>query len=71
MLNKLYLESLALSSIAVLPSLALMFWTGFDPATPLPWIAAAVLIGVVGWALALRYVRHPFIAELQRLRARS
>jgi O-antigen/teichoic acid export membrane protein len=67
-LTALHRECLGLCFVAVLPSLALMMWTGFDPATPLLWILAAVFLGVIGWALGLMYVKHPILQELQRLR---
>jgi hypothetical protein len=67
-LDGLYLESLAVSVIAVLPSFALMAWTGFAPGTPLLWVAGAVSFGGVGWACALAYFRHPLLEELKRLR---
>lgn len=67
-LDRLYLECLALSAIAVAPSLALMGWTGFDPETPILWVAATVMLGILGWAIALLRLRHPILDELQRLR---
>lgn len=69
-LDRLYLESLAVSVIAVLPSLALMAWTRFAPRTPLLWVAGAVFLGGIGWALALVHFRHPLLEELKRLRRR-
>ena len=70
MLDRLYLESLAVSVIAVLPSFALMAFTGFAPETSLLWVAGAVIVGIIGWAFALAHFRHPLLEELKRLHQR-
>jgi O-antigen/teichoic acid export membrane protein len=67
-LEGLYLESLAISVIAVLPCFALMAWTGFSPSTNLLWVAVGLCLGILGWAAALIFIRHPLLEELQRLR---
>ena len=74
-LDRTYAEGLALALAAVLPSLALMLWSGFDPRTPLLLVVAAVALGVVLWAALLVRLRHPVLEEVailwRRLRPAS
>lgn len=70
-LQRLYVEGVSLTLAAVAPALLLMLWTGWSPATPLPLIAAAILLGVVGWAVLLVRFRHPLFEECARLAGRG
>lgn len=62
-LERVYGESLLLTVGAVWPSLLLMLFTRWSADTPLPWIVAAVLVGVATWALLLVRRSHPLLRE--------
>lgn len=62
-LGKVYIESAIVTLPAVLPALALMFYTGWSPLTPLSWAGAAIAFGIFAWALTLFWRRHPIAAE--------
>ncbi|MCC6716617.1 MAG: oligosaccharide flippase family protein [Acetobacteraceae bacterium] len=59
----IYLRSLALTVAAVGPAVAVMAWHGWNPLAPLGAVAAAILAGVVLWAVLLHQMRHPLIDE--------
>jgi O-antigen/teichoic acid export membrane protein len=65
--RRLYVEAFVLSVVAVLPSLLLMFWTGFSPQTKPPLIIASVLTGILLWGTLLFISQHPLASELLRL----
>lgn len=64
-LTRAFLESGGLAALAVGPSLLLMIVHDWDPATPLPLLAAGVAAGAALWVFALRASAHPLFAELQ------
>lgn len=63
-LDRIYAECLALAVTAILPSLLLMLWSGFDPRTPLPLVFTAIAIGVAAWAALLIWMKHPVMEEV-------
>ena len=66
-----YTEGLWLSLAAILPSLALMVWTGWSPLTPLPMLIASIGSGGVLWAGLLWQRQHPIALEFVRLLRKS
>ena len=64
-LEKVLLESLILTTIAVLPSFALMLWTDWAADTSVWLILASVLAGVAGWFAMLASRKHPLMAEIR------
>ena len=65
-LRRLYLANLQLSAVAVAPSLSLMLWTGWAPATSLAAIAGCVVAGILAWAALLFGMRHPLAQEVSK-----
>ncbi len=65
-LLSIYSRSALLSLVAIAPALAVMGAHGFDPATPMLYVAPAALAGVLLWAGALLLLRHPLAAEGRR-----
>jgi O-antigen/teichoic acid export membrane protein len=63
-LQQVYLESVIVTLPAVLPALGLMVYTRWSPQTPLPMAIAAIVTGVLSWAIALRWRRHPIANEV-------
>ncbi|WP_322966104.1 oligosaccharide flippase family protein [Sphingomonas fuzhouensis] len=68
--DRVYRESLQLTAVAITPSILLMGWWNWSPHVPLPLIAIAIVSGIVGWFLLLRYKRHPIANEILILTAR-
>ena len=66
-LRRLYVEALLVTVVAVLPAFLLMLWSDWSPATPVTQLLAAILAGVVGWAVLLIRLRHPLYLEGARL----
>nr|WP_314445850.1 hypothetical protein [uncultured Sphingomonas sp.] len=66
-LRRIYLEGLLVTAAAVAPAAILMIWSDWAPTTPLPLIAAAMAVGVAGWAGLLIRLRHPLYLETLRL----
>jgi hypothetical protein len=66
-LRDIYLEALLATSAAVAPAGLLMTWFDNSPATPLPYIIAAVAAGVMCWAVLLISRGHPLYLELVRV----
>lgn len=66
-LRQMYLEALLVTSVAVLPAFVLMICFGFSPATPLPLLGVAILLGIICWALLLVRLQHPICQECERL----
>ncbi|WP_338502694.1 oligosaccharide flippase family protein [Sphingomonas kaistensis] len=69
-LRDTYVEALVATLAAVFPAGVLMLWFDNSPDTPLPYIIAAVAIGVLCWAVLLVSRRHPLYLELSRLLGR-
>ena len=67
-IEHVYGESLILTAAAAWPSLALMWWTGWDPRTPLLAIGAAVILGGLCWIVALWTRSHPLYDEITRMK---
>lgn len=65
-LARIFAVNLLLTAITLAPALILMAWFGFSPRTPLPFVAASVVIGGLFWIGALRLLRHPLDDELRR-----
>lgn len=63
----IYLQSLGLAAIAVMPSLILMASTGFAATTPFGAVIASVVCGVLLWVAGLRWMRHPLFEEGMRV----
>jgi O-antigen/teichoic acid export membrane protein len=62
-----YIRSLVLTAVAVFPSMALMVYRDWDPATPMLQIAAAILLGGASWVFVLYRQDHPILREVLRL----
>ena len=63
----IYLESILLTVLAVMPATVVMALHGWSPSTPLPPIAVAVAIGIAAWLGGLALLRHPLYQELRRV----
>ena len=66
-LERIYGEGLLLTLAATTPALLLMLWYRWSPNTPLIALAAAVLLGIVGWAGLIVARDHSLMAEVRRL----
>jgi len=64
-LPMVYVESAIVTLPAVVPALVLMLYTGWSPDTPLPLIAGAIVLGVLGWAVTLFWRGHPIALEVR------
>jgi O-antigen/teichoic acid export membrane protein len=64
-LDRIYVECLSLALVAVLPSLLLMLWAGWDPQTPLPLVLGAIGLGILLWMVLLIRLKHPVIEEVR------
>lgn len=62
----IYARAAALTFAAVGPALALMIFNGWSPDTPPLHVAAAVVLGMAGWASAIAISGHPLRAEAVR-----
>ena len=66
-LRGVYLEGLALSVAAILPSFVLMCWTDWSALTPMPMLIASIGLGGILWAALLWQRLHPIALEVARL----
>ena len=66
-LTGVYVESLVLAVAAVVPTILVMQWSGWSPATPIFPILAAIILGGLAWAVLLLKLRHPLYVECARL----
>jgi O-antigen/teichoic acid export membrane protein len=57
-------DTLIVTFAAIGPSLALMIWTGWDPHTPILWLALAIACGIALWLFALAKRAHPLMNEI-------
>ena len=62
-LRAVYKEGLVLGGVAVMPSLALMMWSDWSPATPLAAVLVAVVLGICAWAAMIIKMGHPLAIE--------
>jgi O-antigen/teichoic acid export membrane protein len=70
-LRRVYIESAVVTLPSIAPAMLLMLWSGWSPATPLLYVAAAIVAGVIGWSLILIKLQHPIYEECVRLVHRS
>ena len=63
-LFKIYVQSVLLTVVAVLPSTALMVSSGWSPQASGSMIAAAVSLGILLWFGGLALLRHPLLDEI-------
>jgi O-antigen/teichoic acid export membrane protein len=63
----IYARSALLTLLATAPALVLMAAHRGSPATPLPYVAGAIAVGVALWVAGLLALRHPLIEEARRL----
>lgn len=66
-LERIYGEGLLLTLAATTPALLLMLWYRWSPNTPLIALAAAVLLGIAGWAGLIVARDHSLMTEVRRL----
>lgn len=66
-LQRTYIQSGAITAVTVLPSLALMIWTDWNPRTSVWWIAAALAVSCMAWLALLLRMRHPLGTEIRSL----
>ena len=59
-----------LTGVAVLPAAMVMAAHGWAATTPIAPVMAAIGVGILGWLVALRALRHPLFDEGLRLLAR-
>ena len=64
-MSRVTADTLIVTAAAVAPSVAVMASTGWDPHTPLPWLALSVAAGVALWLFALARRRHPLMNEIE------
>ncbi len=74
-LERTYLQSGAITFVTALPPLILMLATGWDPQTPIWWIAVALVVSGASWLTIILRTQHPLGAEiisvLNRIRNRG
>lgn len=63
-LRPLYLKSGLATAAAIAPAAALMITYRGAATTPMPYVAAAIVLGMTLWLFSLRLVRHPLHAEI-------
>ena len=69
-LGMVFVRSALLTVIATAPALVLMVVFRWDPRTPLPLVAGAVISGMMLWLVALVAMRHPLAEEGARIATR-
>lgn len=62
----IYLQSGLLTLVACAPAALLMAANHWSPATPLPRLALAIIVGVALWVAVLRLFRHPLFLEAEK-----
>lgn len=70
-IGRIYRESLQLTAVAIAPAILVMVWWRWSPHAPIPLIAVAVILGILGWFLLLRHKRHPIAHEIELLVVRA
>lgn len=63
----IYARGAAITLAAVAPAGVLMIATGWAADLPLPWLAAAVLAGILAWLAAAAGLGHPVAREVRHL----
>lgn len=58
-------ETIALTAVAVAPSMAVMIWYDWAANTPLVSVATGVAAGAALWLAAIAWLRHPLFNELR------
>lgn len=66
-LGGIYREALLVTLTAIAPAVLLMISARWSPETPPLYLAAAILAGVLAWAILLVKLRHPIYLECERL----
>ena len=66
----IYLEGALLTVLATAPALLIMAFYGWSPQAPVPVVLAAIVVGVIGWLIGLRVMRHPLCTEFTLILAR-
>lgn len=63
----LYARNVALAVLAVAPAFGVVAMHGFSTTTPMLLVGASIGVGILLWACALAWTRHPLMQEANRL----
>ena len=68
---EIYSRSAVITAAACGPAFVLMLAYGWSPATPVPLVALAVVLGIGLWLVALKLTGHPLHEEIDRYVAKA